>query len=170
MISAGFTGDDACEDGMPIHKMYNEPSTNNVEIASLMAPRPAAFFSDTSDWTQWFPTHLYEYTKKVWTLFDGTVPGADERALNWQFSGDPETNHDYRYPKRTRAYQVFAAALGLEQITDTGAGTGENKEGVQLEWQPTLHVFNAAFPRPDVAMHHLCRPDEDHRETCFETP
>ena len=44
MISAGFTGDDHCEDGMPIHTVHGQKKTNNTEIAGHVCSKTSSCY------------------------------------------------------------------------------------------------------------------------------
>jgi hypothetical protein len=146
MISAKYTGNDYCEDGMPVHSIPGEADSNNTEIAASIAPRPLLIISDGADWTNRFPHDEYAYVKQVYRLF-----GAEKRALNFHF---PAEGHDYSFNKRERAYDFFAAAFGLQVLPNRGKA-GDNREDIGLEPESALHVFGPAFPRPLVPMTHL---------------
>jgi len=150
MIAADFTGDDYCEDGMPVHSVAGEPDSNNTEIAASIAPRPLLIVSDGADWTRHFPQDEYAYIKHVYHLFN-----AEDRALNFHFGNG---GHDYSFSKRARAYDFFATAFALERLPDLDASAGDNREAIALEPESTLHVFNSAFPRPAIPMTHLHIP------------
>jgi len=150
MIAADFTGDDYCEDGMPVHSVAGEVNSNNTEIAASIAPRPLLIISDGADWTRHFPQDEYAYVKHVYSFF-----GADNHALNFHFANG---GHDYSFTKRARAYDFFAAAFGLQRLPDLDSSAGDNREDIVLEIESTLHVFNAAFPRPPLPMTHLQAP------------
>jgi uncharacterized protein (TIGR03437 family) len=147
MIAADFTGNDYCEDGMPVHFVAGEVNSNNTEIAASIAPRPLLIISDGADWTRHFPQDEYAYVKQVYSLF-----GADDHALNSHFANG---GHDYSFSKRARAYDFFAAAFGLQRLPDLDSSAGDNREDIVLEMESTLHVFNGAFPRPAIPMTHL---------------
>lgn len=162
MINAAFTGDDHCEDGMPVHTVPNQKKTVNTEIAVTIAPKPLLIISDGNDWTQYFHHDEYPYLKRVYNLFnppgglnpDGT-PAAnyDNQVLNFDF---PTEHHDYNADKRARAYDFFVNAFGLTPQPNTGtADANDNVEGVPLEDRDSLVVFNAQYPKPPYPMTHL---------------
>lgn len=149
MVAAGHTGDDYCEDGMPVHTVEGQRKTNNTEIAATFAPKPMLFISDGHDWTRWFPKSNYPYIKKIWGFYNMA-----NRGLNSHF---PKEYHDYKRNKRDVVYDFFGVAFGLPKLRADAADDDEhdNAEGVDLEPRQSLRVFTADFPRPKVPMSHL---------------
>ena len=148
MVTAGFTGDDSCEDGMPVHDVAGQQKTNNTEIAATIAPKPVMVLSNSDDWTQWFPQDEYPYLKKVYGLY-----GQADHAVSWHY----HDGHNYLFSKRSRAYAFLSAALALERLPDGGGlpGDTDNHEHVTLERQTSLRVFTPAVPKPAIPMSHL---------------
>jgi hypothetical protein len=105
MISSGYTGNEACEDGMDIRRVPGFADTNNSEIAAVIAPRPLMIISDGADWTKHFPEDDYPHIRRVYELF-----GAAERAQNLHF---PKGKHDYGPSYRQAAYHFFSKAFGM---------------------------------------------------------
>jgi hypothetical protein len=105
MISSGYTGNEACEDGMDIRKVSGFADTNNSEIAAVIAPRPLMIISDGADWTKHFPEDDFPHIRRVYELF-----GAVERAQNLHF---PKGKHDYGPSYRQAAYHFFSRAFGM---------------------------------------------------------
>jgi dienelactone hydrolase len=149
IVAAGHTGNDYCEDGMPVYTVEGQRKTNNTEIAATFAPKPMLFISDGHDWTRWFPKSNYPYIKKIWGLYDMA-----NRGLNFHFPGE---YHDYKRNKRDVVYDFFGVAFGLPKLpADAADGDAhDNDEGVDLEPRESLKVFTADFPRPNVPMRHL---------------
>jgi dienelactone hydrolase len=149
IVAAGHTGDDYCEDGMPVHTIDGQRKTNNMEIAATFAPKPMLSISDGHDWTRWFPKSDYPYIKKTWGFYNMA-----NRGLNFHF---PKGYHDYKRDKRDVVYDFFGVALGLPKLRADAADVDEhdNAEGVDLEPRESLRVFTADFPRPNVPMSHL---------------
>jgi dienelactone hydrolase len=152
MISSDFTGDDHCEDGMPVHTVRGQAKTNNTEIAATLAPKPVLIISDGQDWTQNFPRDDYPYLRAVWNLYG---QGSDAAVHNAHFARE---GHDYGVNKRSVAYDFFADVFGLERLPNTGDPSQDNREGVVLEDRDSLRVFTPQFPRPDIPMTHLLAP------------
>lgn len=65
IVGAGHTGNDYCEDGMPVHTVEGQHKTNNTESAATFAPKPMLFVSDGHDRSRWFPKAIYPYIKKI---------------------------------------------------------------------------------------------------------
>ena len=147
MITAGFTGNDYCEDGLPVHKVQGQGSTNNVEMAATFAPKPLMIISDGQDWTRWFPKNEYAYVKKIWSYY-----GAYDYVLNFHYADE---GHDYGKNKRARTYDFFSTAFGLKRLPNLNESEGKNPEGVVLEKTDSLHVFNKDHVKPNVPMTHL---------------
>ncbi len=63
MVSASFQGDDACEMASGLRA-----GTDNMEIASAMAPRPLLLISSTRDWTRNTPQVDYPAIRGIYEL------------------------------------------------------------------------------------------------------
>jgi len=127
---------------MPIHRS-DEHRTNNVEIASLCAPRPLLLISDGADWTRNTPRVEYPYIQKVYSLYN-----AEHKVENVHL---PSERHDYGYSKRTAAYNFLDHYLDL----DSGNIPYEEgyKEGFVTILSPDeLKVFDEENPRPNNAL------------------
>jgi hypothetical protein len=111
MVSSGYTGNEACEDGMGIRKIPGFADTNNSEIAAVIAPRPLMIISDGADWTKHFPQDDFPYIRRIYELFGGAA-----NAQNLHF---PKGKHDYGPSYRQTAYHFFSKAFGMTRPAST---------------------------------------------------
>ena len=97
MISLRMQGGCLCEN-MPNLRL----DTTNVEIASVIAPRPLLMVSATGDWTSNTLEREYPAVKRVYALF-----GAEERVHGVRF----EAPHNYNRNSREAMYSWMARWL-----------------------------------------------------------
>lgn len=97
MVSAGFQGDDACEIAPSLRL-----GTNNVEIASMIAPRPMMLISSTRDWTRNTPHEEFPLVQAVYRLY-----GRSRRLRHAHI----DAPHNYNRASREAAYGFFAHVL-----------------------------------------------------------
>jgi pimeloyl-ACP methyl ester carboxylesterase len=143
MVSGYFFGGCVCESGMPIHKK-GRYQTNNVEIASLTAPRPMLLISDGGDWTKNTPKVEFPFIQNVYGLY-----GKKDLVENVHL---PDEKHDYG-PSKRKAMYIFMAKylkLDLKNVTDQSGNIDEAPAKV-LD-QKELTVFDAEHPRPSNAL------------------
>jgi hypothetical protein len=94
MVSFLMQGGSVCENAPNLRI-----DTNNVEIASLMAPRPMMMVSATGDWTKNTMTSEYPAVSRIYKLFD-----AEDKLTAIQIDAD----HNYNQPSREAVYGWFA--------------------------------------------------------------
>jgi cephalosporin-C deacetylase-like acetyl esterase len=94
MVSLLMQGGSVCENAPNLRI-----DTNNVEIASLMAPRPMMLVSATGDWTRNMMTSEYPAVRGVYKLF-----GAEDKLTAIQI----DAPHNYNQPSREAVYGWFA--------------------------------------------------------------
>jgi len=142
MVSAYFFGGCICESGMPIHRRPDH-LTNNVEIASLAAPRPMLLISDDGDWTKDCPKVELPYIRTLYSWY-----GVPQNVENVHLTGEV---HDLGPSKRQAVYAFLVRQLRLNDETmKKGSGIDESNSTVLSE--ESLTVFNPLHPRPAGAV------------------
>jgi len=133
MISAHFQGGCECENA-PLLRL----NTYNVEIASLMAPRPLILVSATGDWTKNNPTVEYPDIRSIYKLFD-----AEDKVSSVQF----DTGHNYNKNSREAVYAWFGRwLLGIADAEKL------KEQPFAVEKDEDLRVFTDDHPRPADAL------------------
>ncbi len=133
MISAHFQGGCECENA-PLLRL----DTYNVEIASLMAPRPLILVSATGDWTKNNPTVEYPDIRGVYKFF-----GAEEKVSSAHFNA----GHNYNKDSREAVYAWFGK--WLLGITDPDK---LKEQPFSVEKEEDMRVFTEKHPRPADAL------------------
>ncbi|MBO0858606.1 MAG: acetylxylan esterase, partial [Chloracidobacterium sp.] len=129
MVSFLMQGGDVCENAPNLRI-----DTNNVEIASLTAPRPMMLVSATGDWTKNMMTSEYPAIRGVYKLF-----GAEDKLTAIQM----DAPHNYNQPSREAVYGWFAHwFLGRAETTPI------KERGNAVASINDLLVF-AGRPRPE---------------------
>ncbi len=126
MVSFYMQGGSLCENAPNLRI-----DTNNVEIASLMAPRPMMMVSATGDWTKKNLSEEYPAVQKIYRLF-----GAEDKVTAVQM----DAPHNYNQDSREAVYGWFAhwmlEAPETKPIKERGGGI------------PTLNELLVFFGRP----------------------
>jgi dienelactone hydrolase len=133
MISAHFQGGCECENA-PLLRL----DLYNVEIGSVMAPRPLILISATGDWTKNTPTVEYPDIRSIYALF-----GAEDKVKSVQF----DTGHNYNKDSREAVYAWFGK--WLLGITDPER---LKEQPFTVEKDEDMLVFTEAHPRPSDAL------------------
>ncbi|MDR1631973.1 MAG: acetylxylan esterase [Dysgonamonadaceae bacterium] len=131
MLSSYFSGGCPCEIGMQAHLCGHH--TNNVEIASMLAPKPQLIISDGKDWTSEVPESEYPFMRRIYEFY-----GAAGNLENNHF---PEEGHDYGVSKRQASYRFIAKHFGLDttELSDENGDYDESK--VHIEPYHLMYVF-----------------------------
>ena len=132
MISAIYQGADPCEEAPNLRL-----GTNNVEIASMMAPRPMLMVSCTGDWTHNTPRQEYPAVKSTYALFD--------RA---DYVENAHFNADHNYDRNTR--EAVYRFLSKHMLGQPGASFTE-QPAPDIESEELLSLTSGIAP-PDDAL------------------
>jgi len=132
MVSASMQGGCLCENGPGLRL-----GTDNVEIASLMAPRPQLLVAATGDWTKNVPKEEWPALRKIYDLY-----GKGERTAATQFNYE----HNFNVESREAMYSWFGRWL----LDDADAG--HFREQPFTTDAKNLRVWDEKHPRPADAL------------------
>jgi len=108
MVSAYMQGGDPCEEAPNLRL-----GTSNVEIASMMAPRPMLVVSSTRDWTKHTPSEEFPWIQRIYKLYR-----ADDDVENVHLNAE----HNYNRQSREAVYRFLARrmrkSLSPAELTD----------------------------------------------------
>lgn len=128
MVSAYMQGGDYCENAPGLRV-----GTNNVEIASMAAPRPMLIVSATGDWTKHVPYEEFPEVQAVYKLY-----GKPENVSAVQFNAP----HNLNEQSRQAVEQFFDRAV----FHDSNA-EAVNEDNIQIEEiQDMLALSNRRLP------------------------
>jgi len=133
MVSAHFQGGCECENA-PLLRL----DTYNVEIASLMAPRPLLLVSATGDWTKNTPTVEYPDIRTLYKLF-----GAEDKVSCEHFNA----GHNYNKDSREAVYAWFG-----KWLLSISEPEKLKEQPFTVEEDEDMLVFTKDHPRPDNAL------------------
>lgn len=129
MVSFLMQGGSLCENAPNLRI-----DTNNVELASLMAPRPMLMVSATGDWTKNTLTSEFPAVRNIYKLF-----GADDKLTAVQM----DAPHNYNQQSREAVYGWFA-----HWFLNRPETTPLKERSVGIPSVPELLVFYSR-PRPE---------------------
>jgi hypothetical protein len=131
MMSSWFAGGCPCESGMGIHLCAG--GTNNVEIASMAAPRPQLVISDGQDWTRFVPVNDMPFLKRIYGLF-GSGPAVESVFLE-------QEGHDYGSSKRQPMYAFINEHFHLDTRAIRKEDGHYDESGVVIEPDDLMKAF-----------------------------
>ena len=128
MVGTRMQGGCTCENAD-----YLRVGTGNVEIASLMAPRPVGM-TTADDWTKTMPETGFGAMQAMWKML-----GAPDRVAIFPM---PQFDHNYNYVSRGAMYAWMNKYLGL----------GQTEPVIAPDSVPLSHdeasVWDGAHPKP----------------------
>jgi hypothetical protein len=128
MISGIMQGGGVCENAPNLRL-----DTFNVEIASMMAPRPMIMVSATGDWTKNNLTEEFPAVRSIYELYD---QAANVEAMH------QDAPHNYNQVAREAVYRFF----GKHVLAETDAAKFKER-GIRLEkLQDMLALHNRTLP------------------------
>ena len=128
MISGIMQGGGVCENAPNLRL-----DTFNVEIASMMAPRPMIMISATGDWTKNNLTEEFPAVRSIYELYD---QAANVEAMH------QDAPHNYNQVAREAVYRFF----GKHVLGETDAAKFKER-GIRLEkLQDMLALHNRTLP------------------------
>ena len=128
MVSLLMQGGGLCENAPGLRL-----DTNNVEIASMMAPRPMIMSAATGDWTRNMSTEEYPAVRAIYNLYD---KAADVEMF---FQDAP---HNYNKANREATYAFFA-----KHVLGEADATKWKERNIQMEkLQDMLVLHNRSLP------------------------
>jgi len=108
MVSAYMQGGDPCEEAPDLRL-----GTTNVEIASMMAPRPMLIVSSARDWTKHTPSEEFPWIQRIYKLYR-----APDEVENVHLNAE----HNYNRQSREAVYRFlakrFRMSLSEAELTD----------------------------------------------------
>lgn len=137
MVSFIMQGGSLCENAPNLRI-----GTNNVEIASMMAPRPMLMTSASGDWTRNMRTEEYPAVRAIYDLY-----GKGDQVESWF----QEAPHNYNQPNREAMYAFFSKHV----LGETNAAKFKERS-IRLEkLQDMLVLLNRTLPDNAVSFAQL---------------
>lgn len=134
MISLIMQGGSPCENAPGLRL-----GTNNVEIASLMAPRPMLMVSATGDWTKNTPVEEYPSVRSIYELY-----GKPDLVETIQI----DAPHNYNRASREAVYRFMA-----KHVLGDSDSSKYPEKNIRQEKLQDMMVF-AGRPLPDNAVNY----------------
>jgi hypothetical protein len=131
MLSSYHSGGCPCESGMPVHLC--EGGTNNVEIASMAAPRPQLAITDGKDWSDHVPQNEFPFLRKIYSYY-----GEEDLVKNVHLASE---GHDYGQSKRLAMYEFVAEHLQLDLNKVKNREGKIDESSCTIEGEPAMYVF-----------------------------
>jgi dienelactone hydrolase len=128
MVSLIMQGGGLCENAPGLRF-----DTNNVEIASMMAPRPMIMSAATGDWTKNMRTEEYPAVRAIYELYD---KAADVEMF---FQDAP---HNYNKPNREATYAFF----GKHVLGENDASKLKERDIQMEKLQDMMVLHNRKLP------------------------
>lgn len=128
MVSLLMQGGGLCENAPGLRL-----NTNNVEIASMMAPRPMIMSASTGDWTRNMRTEEYPAVRSIYNLYDK----GDDVEMFFQ-----DAPHNYNKPNREATYAFF----GKHVLGETDASKLKERNIQMEKLQDMLVLHNRNIP------------------------
>src|SRR5204863_6196521 len=137
MVSFIMQGGSLCENAPNLRL-----DTNNVEIASMLAPRPMLMTAATGDWTKNMLTEEYPAVRAIYELY-GKAGNVETLLL--------DAPHNYNQPNREAMYAFF----GKHVIGEKDASKLKEKS-IRLEkLQDMLALHNRQLPDNAISFQQL---------------
>lgn len=133
MVSSASFGGCPCESGTAVH--FSGGFTNNVELASLCAPRPMLLVSDGADWTKDFHRIDFPYIRRIYGFY-----GAEDKLSSVYFADEV---HDYGPSKRKVAYEFLAEHWRLDTSLVISSDGAVDESKCIVEPENSLKVWGS---------------------------
>ena len=137
MVSLIMQGGGLCENAPNLRV-----DTNNVEIASMMAPRPMIMSAATGDWTRNMATEEYPAVRAIYDLYG---KGAEVEMF---FQDAP---HNYNKPNREATYAFF----GKHVLGETDAAKLKERAIHAEKLEDMLVLHNRTLPDNAISFQQL---------------
>lgn len=131
MLSCIHYGGCPCESGMPVHLCGQ--GTNNVELASLFAPKPQLVISDGGDWTQNVPEVEFPFMQRIYGFYN-----AENNLENAHIANE---GHSYSFAKRLPMYEFMAKHLELNLSAIQNKAGEIDESFVTVEEEKAMYSF-----------------------------